>query len=53
MPYAELKTALSHLTPPITRRPSSLLLMTSSVSAVGCIGLFGCAVEALCIYRHL
>jgi hypothetical protein len=29
------------LTTPITRRPARLLLMTSFVTAVGCIGLFG------------
>ena len=29
------------LTPPITRRPTPQLQMTSHVSAVGCIGLFG------------
>jgi hypothetical protein len=32
------------LTPPITRRPEQMPKMKSLVSAVGCIGLFGCAV---------
>src|SRR5215210_731693 len=30
---------MSRRTPPITRRPTTLLKMTSLVSAVGCIGL--------------
>jgi hypothetical protein len=31
-----------HLTPGITRRPKRLLLMTSGVSAVGCMPLLDC-----------
>src|SRR5215207_7000228 len=36
------------LTPPITRRPARLRLMTALVSAVGCIGLFGGAIVHPC-----
>jgi hypothetical protein len=32
---------ISNLTLPITRRPTPLINLTSLVSAVGCIGLFG------------
>ena len=38
---AVIPDRISNLTPPITRRPARLRLMAGSVSAVGCIGLFG------------